>query len=253
MKQIKANDIRVGLVRPLLFKNPKKWVDFKKYERAHKLFHNKSQLFYPTTPMLLEGIIRAFDIQIKRKKINRYAYWEFGVFKGFSLWFSQMYAQCKGIKNLKFYGFDSFKGLPQSKIDNTKPAFEKGHYASPYEYLEKIFKTLEFSTNNLKIFQGFYSNELFKRFKKENKFLPISICTIDVDIYESAVEVLDFIKDYLVPGSIILFDDYNCFLKSNKHGERRALLEFKKKYPNFKFKHLFGFGWHGEAFEVIKI
>lgn len=252
MSNIKKEDLRVGLVNPSLFKNPIQWFNFQKYERAHKLFHNKNGLFYPTTPMLLEGIVNAFDAQIKNNKINGYAYWEFGVFKGFSMWFSQMYARTKEINELEFYGFDSFAGLPHSEIDGMKPAFRDGHYQSPYEFIEKTFKTLEFPTDKLKLFKGFYSKDLFNKFSEENKFRPISICVIDVDIYESTVEVLEFIKDYLVPGSLILFDDFNCFLKSDEHGERKALIEFKEKYPNFEFKHLFGFGWHGEVFEVIK-
>lgn len=252
MNSIKKEDFRVGLVVPSLFKNPIKWANFKKYERAHKLFHNKNGLFYPTTPMLLEGLIKAFDLQVKNNKINGYAYWEFGVFKGFSMWFSQMYARTKNIEGMDFYGFDSFEGLPHSHTDGMKPAFREGHYSSPYEFIEKSFKNLEFPTDKLNLFKGFYSDELFSKISKENKFLPISICAIDVDIYESTVPVLEFIKDHLVVGSIILFDDFNCFFKSDEHGERKAFIEFKKKYPNFEFKHLFGFGWHGEVFEVLK-
>jgi hypothetical protein len=252
MNEIKKDDLRVGLTNLSPLKNPIKWINSKRYERAHKLFHNNNKSFYPTTPMLLEGIIKAIDIQIKANKINGYGYWEFGVFKGFSMWFTQMYARTKGVKDFEYYGFDSFAGLPHSKIDSVKPAFREGHYQSPYEFVTNIFKTLDFSPEKMRLFKGFYSEELFKNITQENKLLPISICVIDVDIYESTVEVLEFIKDHLIVGSIILFDDFNCFLKSDEHGERKALIEFKNKYPNFEFKPLFGFGWHGEVFEVVK-
>ena len=76
---------------------------------------------------------------------------------------------------------------------------------------------------------------------------------IDVDIYESCVPVLEFIKDKLKPGSIILFDDYNLFEQSDEHGERKALKEFKEKYPSFEFKELFDFGYGGRAFQVTNI
>lgn len=252
MNKLKKDDARIGLINPSLFKNPILWLNFKKYERAHKAFHNNNALFYPTTPMLLEGLIKAFDIQSKRNMIDGHAYWEFGVFKGFSMWFSQMYARTKGLDNFTYYGFDSFEGLPHSEIDGMKPAFAEGHYSSPHNFITSTFEKLEFPTDKLNLFKGFYSPELFKKLSSENKFLPISICVIDVDIYESTVPVLEFIKDHLVVGSIILFDDFNCFLESDEHGERKALIEFRKKYPNFEFKHLFGFGWHGEVFEVTK-
>lgn len=243
------NDIRVGLNSPSFSKNPLRWWRAWKYRKDHKRLHNKNTLFYPTQPSLLEGIVRAVNIQIKKKKLAGYGYYEFGVFKGFSLWFAQMYIRCRNFKNIQFYGFDSFEGLPKSKVDSMKPAFGKGHYAAPYDSV--VNKLKELDSKKIKLFKGFYSEELFAKLKKENKFLPVSICVIDVDVYESCVEVLEFIKDYLVPGSIVLFDDYNVFLKSDEHSERKALREFKKANPNFKMKHLFGFGWGGMAFEVI--
>ncbi len=252
------DDIRIGLKPPSLFKNPVQWWDVLKYRLEHKRLHNENFLFYTTSPMLLEGLVKAFNYQLEKRKadnnlLDGYGYYEFGVFKGFSLWFSQMYAKQCSISDFWFYGFDSFAGLPKSKIDGMKPAFGKGHYAASFEFVAEKLKELDVDFSKVKLLKGFYSKELFEKFKRENKFRPISICVIDVDIYESCVEVLEFIKDFLVPGSIILFDDYNTFYKSEEHSERKALREFEAKYPNFQKKYLFDFGWHGTAFEVLKI
>ena len=78
-------------------------------------------------------------------------------------------------------------------------------------------------------------------------------CVIDSDAYESCVEVLDFVKTFLVPGAILLFDDYNAFNKDARHGERRALQEFEQKNPAFQKEHLFDIGWHGVAFKVTAV
>ena len=261
------DDVRIGLKKYSLIKNPIKWFQVFKYRRKHKKLHNDNDLFYPTQPPLLEAIIKAFDIQIKNQKIDNHAYYEFGVFKGFSLWFAQMYANHHNIpkkghlpenQNFYFYGFDSFEGLPKSKIDGMKPAFGKGHYTSSFDFVINKFRNLDVDFDKLSLFKGFYSKDFFKAcgvkaHKNEIGFLPISICVIDVDVYESCVPVLEFIKDKLVPKSILLFDDYNLFGKSDEHGERKAFLEFKLKYPNFKFRHLFDFGYGGSAFEVIEI
>lgn len=245
-----ADDIRVGLHPPSLFRNPWKWFSARRYEKAHKRFHNENTLFYPTTPMLLEGILKAFYVQNKNNLLEKNAYWEFGVFRGFSFWFAEMVARQHKPSDFYFYGFDSFEGLPKSKVDGSKPAFAGGHYAVSQEFTVKKLKELGVDFTKAKLFKGFYSKELFSKLQKNNTFLPISICTVDVDIYESCVEVLDFIKDYLVAGSIILFDDYNCFFEDDNHGERRALREFEQKNPKFKKEHLFDFGWHGAAFRV---
>jgi hypothetical protein len=97
--------------------------------------------------------------------------------------------------------------------------------------------------------QGF--EELFSRLRATERFLPVSICLIDVDLYESSVLVLDFIKNYLVPGSLLLFDDYNQMGEDNSAGERRALIEFENKNPGFRKQHIFDYGWEGSAFQVI--
>jgi hypothetical protein len=83
--------------------------------------------------------------------------------------------------------------------------------------------------------------------------LPISIALIDVDLYESTVPVLDFMGPYLVPGSLILFDDFNQFGPDNSSGERRALLEFKERYPTLILEHLFDYGREGVAFRVLSV
>ncbi len=98
------------------------------------------------------------------------------------------------------------------------------------------------------MYKGFYSKAFFDNLT--DQFMSISICVIDSDIYESCVDVLEFIKSYIVSGSILLFDDYNAFDKNEEHGERRALKEFEIN-PTFKKKHLFDFGWHGVAFRVL--
>ncbi len=255
---IKLDDIKVGLKPVSFFPNPFKWWQVRKYREEHRRLHNENTLFYTTSPMLLEGIIKAFNLQLKKRKegnnlLDGYSYWEFGVFKGFSLWFAELYAKEYNISNFDFYGFDSFEGLPESEVDGMKPAFGKGHYTASYDFVINKLKELGTDLDKVKLLKGFYSKELFEQFKKENKFLPISVCLIDVDVYESTVEVLDFIKGYLVVGSILLFDDYNAFNKDDNHSEGRALREFEEKNPKFQKEYLFDFGWHGTAFMVFNI
>ena len=89
--------------------------------------------------------------------------------------------------------------------------------------------------------------------RQTEQFPPISICLIDVDLYDSCVPVLEFIKDYLVEGSILLFDDYNQMGEDDDSGERRALIEFEERHPEFKKEHLFDYGWEGVAFRVASL
>jgi len=242
---MKKDDIRVGLEKPSILRL-KKWLQWHRYKKQHLKLH-KNDLFYSVTPLLLEGILKAFDIQSKRNMLNG-GYYEFGIFKGFSLWYACTLSKFFEANELSIYGFDSFEGLPNSPVDNSKPAFGEGHYCSSLEFVENKLKELNV-IDMVSIFEGFYSADHFN--KIDSDFQDVSICVIDCDVYESCVEVLNFIKPHLRNGSILLFDDYNCFLEDDNHGERRALSEFENENEWFDKKHIFDFGWHGAAFEVI--
>ena len=107
--------------------------------------------------------------------------------------------------------------------------------------------------SRIRLYQGFYSPELFARLRQTELFPPVSICLIDVELYELCIPVLDFVRDYLVPGSILIFDDYNQIGENNNAGERRALLEFEQRHPTFRKEHLFGYGWEGVAFRIVSV
>jgi len=253
MVKIKPENIQVGLAKVRFLKNPIEWIKIQKYKHDHKVLHNNNSLFYTTSPMALEAIMLAIDIQKQKGMFgDKYAYWEFGVFKGYSLWFADLYAKHKEV-DFNFYAFDSFEGLPESKVDCDKPSFNKGHYKSSFDFVFDKLTELDANLDKISFFKGFYSKKFFDNVTDFNHLQPISICAIDVDLYESAVPVLEFIKDYLVPGSIILFDDWNVFWGSDDHSERKALREFRDKYSNIKFQHLYNYGWHGTAWEVTEI
>ena len=183
--------------------------------------------------------------------LDGHAYYEFGLFKGFSFWFAEQISRDIVSSDFKFYGFDSFEGLPESKNDKHR-YLAKGNYAASYEFVLDSLKANESDFSKIKLYKGFYSKVFFDNLQND-KFLPISICVIDSDIYESCVEVLEFIKNYMVKGSILIFDDYNSFGKDNQHGERRALREFEMRNPTFKKEHLFDFGQYGVAFRVLSL
>lgn len=61
---------------------------------------------------------------------------------------------------------------------------------------------------------------------------------MDCDLYLSTVPVLEFVKDLLQKGTVIIFDDWNCFWADPDKGERRAWREFCERYPELGFEEL---------------
>jgi O-methyltransferase len=172
------------------------------------------------------------------------------LYKGFSFWFANNFAHEIGL-NLRFYGFDSFEGLPKSNVDIHRN-WKEGSYSASIEdvnaSLNKWGMQLPYS-----LIKGWYSKKLFEKMQREQPFDNPIIVVIDCDLYESAIEVLNFIHPKMSIGLILLFDDWNAFSGDENHGERRAVKEYENNNPSFKKSSLFSFGTYGEAFEVVNI
>jgi len=137
---------------------------------------------------------------------------EFGVMDGMSL--RQL---CKRFPNKTTYGFDSFTGIREEW---------NGHSAG--DFACKVPKRLP---PNAKLIIGWIEDTLpqFLKDHPEN----IVFVHIDTDTYSCALFILEAIKDRLIPGSVILFDEYWNYPDYEKY-EFRAWREFLSKNPNIK-------------------
>ena len=113
----------------------------------------------------------------------------------------------------KYYFFDSFEGLPPAEdIDGQKA---KVYQASPEapEYANNCSATLhEFKSTialtgcpaeNIDIRQGFFEQS-FKSFNSP----PVALLRLDADWYSSTMACLEKFWDSVLPGGLILIDDY---------------------------------------------
>ena len=56
-------------------------------------------------------------------------YLEFGLYRGYTFWYAQQAANLVGRSSMRFYGFDSFEGLPEVEGPDRKAAiFISGDY-----------------------------------------------------------------------------------------------------------------------------
>ena len=138
--------------------------------------------------------------------------------------------------DLTYIGFDSFEGLPEIAQIDHQDIWSKGKLA----FAEKKFIDRVLShgvpADKLKTVVGFYDTSLTKELEK--KLLPkkAAVIYIDCDLYTSTVSVLKWIPPFLQIGTVIVFDDWNCFSADPSRGERRAWAEFLKAHPNLKFE-----------------
>jgi hypothetical protein len=84
--------------------------------------------------------------------------------------------------------------------------------------------------------KGFYERSLTPALR--DRLLPqkAAVIYIDCDLYASAAVVLDFIVPFLQEGTVIVFDDWNCYYANPDRGERRAWREFLEAHPDLRFE-----------------
>lgn len=154
---------------------------------------------------------------------------EFGVYRGRSIT-----AIASHTKNI-VYGFDSFEGLPEH-WNNENPqgvyglrgeipsgAITGSNHDNPGMYDPAPTVTTRPWPENVKLIKGWFNNSLppFLEEHKENA----AYIHIDSDIYSSCKTVLVLMRDRIIPGTILDFDELLDYPEYRQH-EIKAFAEF---------------------------
>lgn len=175
-------------------------------------------------------------------------YYEFGLAAGGTLWHSFVEANKRGFSDMKFWGFDSFQGLPETVGIDANGGFNKGDYAYSYETVMGNLSASGIDWNRTRLIQGFYDESLKPELVENHGMKKAAVVLVDCDLYSSTVPVLKFIAPLIQNGTVILFDDYNCFKADDNKGERLAFREFLKQNRQWYIEPFKSFGWHGQSF-----
>jgi|KBSSwiStaDraftv2_1062776.scaffolds.fasta_scaffold21085_5 Macrocin-O-methyltransferase (TylF) len=180
-------------------------------------------LYFQITPQLWN--YAAGKLRENEKWTSDKLFLEFGVWVGGSInHFSSI------IPNRKFYGFDSFEGL---KEDWTGFSLPRGHFS--------LGGNLPKVNSNVSLVKGWFDATLpgFIKANPEN----IAFLHIDCDTYESTKFVLNTLKEKIIPGTYVLFDEYIGY-PNWEIGEYKAFQEFigetgfRYKYVGFSVKQV---------------
>jgi O-methyltransferase len=181
-------------------------------------------------------------------------YYEFGLYRGYSFWSAQKSANLLGLNQVRFLGFDSFQGLPKLEgIDAETAEFNERDYAASMEEVKWYLEKYGVDWSRSFLIEGYYDDSLQDGLKSKLEMKPVMVALIDCDLYGSTVSVLDFLDNLLQDGSILMFDDWNCFNKSDDKGERRAFREFLARRPHWTAHPFVSFGWHGQSFVLSQV
>lgn len=125
---------------------------------------------------------------------------EIGVWRGGSGAVIAKSASLNGIEET-VYLCDTFRGIAKSAPND--PYFVDGD-VSDTSLRTVATLTAKLNLSNVKIIEGVFPDDT-ARYIKDKTF---RFCHIDVDVFNSAQDILNWIWDKLTPGGIIVFDDY---------------------------------------------
>ncbi len=187
---------------------------------------------------------------------TRGSYIEFGVFTGssfnFAMKINKKIEKIFEKSDCDFFGFDSFEGFGKINEIDKHPRF-KDNIFSVNE--KKILKNIEKSSGGqkYKIVKGFYEETIKNKSPKDYGIKKARVVMVDCDLKEATELALNFLKNVLQKGTIIMFDDYIFYKGDVNKGEYGAFKKFQEENSNFKFREAFEYGYGSRAFIVTDV
>jgi O-methyltransferase len=201
-----------------------------------------------------QAIKKALYITSHEKVLGSYL--EFGVFTGSSFNFAmranRSVDKLLGSSNCDFFGFDSFDGFGSVSKEDEHPRFKDSTFSVNEKKVLKNIKK-QAKGQDYKIIKGFYDKTLKNRLPEEYEIKKARVIMIDCDLKEPTILILDYVKNILQQGTIILFDDFMFYKGDKEKGQYGAFDAFKKANPQLDFRRAFDYGNGSRAFIVCKV
>lgn len=149
---------------------------------------------------------------------------EFGVYRGKTI--QHISAQWP---NDPIWGFDSFEGLPEPWFTNRHDAAShgQGHFDLRREETQPVYPA------NVRLVRGWFDQSLPVWLATHDG--PVSFLHVDCDLYSSTKTVLTLLNDRIVPGTVIVFDEFYPWEQSTPYAlwaehEYLALKEWTQEF-----------------------
>ena len=150
---------------------------------------------------------------------------ECGVFKGTSLIRFAMYRQLLGTYfSSKIIGFDVFSDdYPNTAYEEDKKIREEWISSAGGSSISTEQLTTIFERSDIKNFELVAGDvlETVPKYVKKHPELKISLLNIDIDFFEATMCCLENFYDLVMPGGVILLDNYTY-----AHGDTKSTDEF---------------------------
>jgi hypothetical protein len=152
-----------------------------------------NDFYYPFRDYSKRYELYKYVIQKENIRLEPINYLEFGVSGGYSFGW---WLDANNNNDSRFYGFDTFEGLPENW-----GLFKKG----------EMFSSVPVSKDpRAEFIKGLFQETLFEFLETHNLHDgKKKVVHLDADLFSSTLFVLTSIAKYLKEGDIVLFDEFN--------------------------------------------
>lgn len=178
-------------------------------------------------------------------------YLEFGVFKGETFNHVARRAMTR-MPWMRFFAFDSFKGLPVPTGVDTNGEFEAGQFSCSESEFRNSLTVTGIDMDRVVVVSGWYSESLTPELKASTQLSLASLVLVDCDLYESTCPVLKFLTDLVTTGTILIFDDWFHFRGNPSRGVQLACKEWLEANPSISLVDWHLYGAYGKTFLVVR-
>ena len=214
-----------------------------------RLYHGLHREFAP----LSADAPRAIDRALRRAVVENHNdvgdYYEFGLYKGYTL--LSAFEACRRLRlnELRLYGFDSFRGLPETDgVDRIDRRFFAGQFTCSRRRVERHLTKRGLDWTRCELIEGFFEQSLTEALKASMPRRRATVVMLDCDLHSSTRTALQWLADMLHPGSVILFDDWTSYGRRDDLGQPLAFDQFLDANRQFTAEQIDTFEPHGRTF-----
>jgi hypothetical protein len=152
---------------------------------------------------------------------------DIGVFKGYSSILVMNQLLKHNISNRNVYLYDTFEGMPEPTIEDSQKIMSlyKKNWAlgTLDEVKSNINKHTKYPTDKIHYIKGMVEDTL-----PAHTHNQIAYVRLDTDFYSSTKVELETLYDFIVPGGVLIVDDYSskfvgCTLAVNEFFKKRGI------------------------------
>jgi hypothetical protein len=224
------------------------------YRLASRVYHRMNGSFRTLSPGAPAAIHKAFELVRERSPDGRVGdYYEFGLFRGYTFLSAQRSCDELGLAGTRFWGFDSFQGLPAVEgVDEAEGEFFEGQFACGKRDVVDNLSRHGMDWSRAELIEGFFSDSLTADLKRRLPFGPAGVVVLDCDLYSSTREALAWIAGLLGPTTVLLFDDWHSFGGTADRGQPLAFRELLEEHPRFRAEEGWDFAANGRTFILTR-